>query len=43
MELWETSLKSPRSYAVIFNALRADINGAEAAPTERICGQEGST
>ena len=51
MALWEISSKSLRSYADVFNALgadinhalRADINGVEATPTERIFGQERMT
>jgi len=43
MESSETSLKSPKSYADVFSALRADINGVEATPTERIRGREGLT
>lgn len=35
MESSETSLKSPRSYADVFNVLRTDINGVEFRPALR--------
>jgi hypothetical protein len=41
MESWETSLKSPPSFAGIFDALRAVINGVPGTPSKSFLGMKG--